>query len=119
MPGTPTETFQITFVNNSPRVVGSDVTVDVSVSMPTRSVTCHLRGVSGVGQEFSNEQDCEYINNLRFNLQQLDFVTRVPYFRFFTECLVSESQCWEVRVASSRSCCHRRKGCAEKRIPNW
>ena len=59
--GTPTETFTISFVNNSPRVVGSDVAVDVSVNTPTQSLTCHLRGVSGVGQEFSNEQDCEYI----------------------------------------------------------
>lgn len=62
-----TETFTISFVNNSPRVVGSDVTVDVSVNTPTQSLTCHLRGVSGVIQEFSNEQDCEYIfDNLRF-----------------------------------------------------
>ena len=113
------EGFTISFVNNSPRVVGSDVTVDVSVNTPTRSLTCHLRGVSGVGQEFSDEQDCEYIYNLRFNLCRLEFAIDVPFFRFFTECLVSESQCWEVRVASSRSCCHWRKGCAEKRIPNW
>ena len=69
------EGFKISFVNNSPRIVGSDVTVDVSVNMPTQSLsTCHLRGVSGFGQEFSNEQDCEYIifDNLA-NMQQLDF----------------------------------------------
>ena len=59
--GTPTGTPTISFVNNSPRIVGSNVTVDVSVNTPTRSLTCHLRGVSGCGQEFSNEQDCEYI----------------------------------------------------------
>ena len=62
-----TGTFTISFVNNSPRVVGSDVTVDVSVNTPTQSLTCHLRGVSGVSQEFSNEQDCEYINNLEIS----------------------------------------------------
>ena len=37
------------------------------VGVLTLTSTCHLRGVSGVGQEFSNEQDCEYIYNLEIS----------------------------------------------------
>jgi len=32
--------------------------VDVNVSKPTQSLTCHLRQV---GREFSNVQDCESV----------------------------------------------------------
>ena len=55
------EAFTISLVNNSLRIVGNSVSANLSVNVPTRSLTCHLRGVSGFGQEFSNEQDCEYM----------------------------------------------------------
>lgn len=53
--------LQISLVNNSPRIVGNSVFVDISVSKPTQSLMCHLRGVSGASREFSNEQNCESI----------------------------------------------------------
>ena len=46
--------------------------------MTAQSLTCHLRGVSGVGREFSNEQDCEYILT-NFCLQPLNFAIHFPF----------------------------------------
>ena len=50
--------LQILLINDSPRIVGRSVSVDVNVSKPTQSLTCHLRQV---GQELSNVQDCESV----------------------------------------------------------
>ena len=55
------KTLEISLVNNSPRIAGSSVSVDVRVNKPTESLMCRLRGVSGFARHFSNEQDCESI----------------------------------------------------------
>ena len=64
----PEPPLQISLANNSSRIAGSSVSVDVNVSKPTQSLTCHLRRV---GREFSTAQDCEsiltnYGSNFRF-----------------------------------------------------
>ena len=48
--------------------------MDVNVSKPTRSLTCHLRRV---GREFSTAQDCESI--MVQNFQQFNFATHFHF----------------------------------------
>ena len=110
--------LQILLINDSPRIVGRSVSVDVNVSKPTQSLTCHLRQV---GQELSNVQDCESVcdsESLAYSCFHFAIYS-FSLFRFFVEHHVSKSQFWKVCFASSRTCCHRRKGCIENRIPNW
>ena len=48
--------LQIAFINNSPRVVGRNIFVEINVSKPTSSLTCHLRDVR---QNFFDNRNCK------------------------------------------------------------
>ena len=48
--------LQIAFINNSPRVVGRNISVEINVSKPTSSLTCHIRDVR---QNFFDNQNCK------------------------------------------------------------